>query len=1001
MRRTNNRGTILLMVVAILTVIALLGTAFLLIARADAKQSRQLGMKAQVDPLATGILRTVQERIRADLPYGSRGPYSDMPDGAATNWYRFVDAPERDVDTWLAQSYTSGYLLWNHYTSTQGLASDHIGNPIDPDQPYITHLTDLYLEGAAGMKPFEKAGYDDAAMTDLDRDGPHKYPDKHSTPPSWVGCRDAVVKPVGVTDALTGRPWYRAVRVMDTSALVNLQVAGDRTQLTSPISQANIELVSSLQSGSVEYYTPLNQSRCGAVSPPPLGTLMAKSGIKPLSPESPFRPFGVSDELFLRYYEQYVSSLKAGRIWDMWSNMSEINWGGDPTINASRDARRFHTVWSSSRDVRRNPQNDAGVSGNRRIQLAELAVTGTVGTAARQTLYNRLVAAAGATNDEATRMDVAHFVANSWAHMSPWSVASVPAFEFKPNGPAGAPEAFEVYGVVEQLVITEVYAYYLPKSSADPAAPDDSGYAVAIELFNPTNRSITTNNSYRLKFGANTWNFRNWTIGRGGRAVLWNVGGRFLQSSGTRKVSPTMADHGVNLPGNNAQVPGLMPDQWPFVVVREAARQDGTKVMIPIDSVSPAEIGFPATLPGPAEPVVFRDGMRDDHIGYNNDTAKGRQRATIPVYATLKGASDGVLVKQFGDYKEKVGFTEALFAGEGGSGSIAVGTNAAWPAAAGSGGNPAQWVDVYEGFGIGSYTWTQRGNGTWYTNDEWALPHAVPDSIGGLNDCFVVGPDDRGTDLPHGLLKYRKNPFRGHPDARGAVPAAPGPYPDLPWGVMWQEMVELLPVDPTRSGDIQYGKININTAPFEVIRRLPWPGQTVGWGDDNNPAEMNDGNQLVRSICAYRDQLFGFYRNTSDTNVRLKVNYADRAAATKVTGLRASSNKRCFLTPGEIMIPIAAWVDGYMSSFVGANINTNFHSLNYLVKFRTTYRNVANLLTVNSDTFVVYIRIQLDNPAIHAWDYLAVIDRSNCTTANDSPAVLLFSEVSSHGLLDR
>jgi hypothetical protein len=999
MRRTNNRGTILLMVVAILTVIALLGTAFLLIARADAKQSKQLGMKAQVDPMATGILRTVQERIRADLPIGSRGPYSDMADGAATNWYRFIDAPDRDVDTWLAQSYTSGYQLWNYYTCTRDPATNHLGNPIDPNQPYMTHLTDLYLEGTAGMAPFEKVGYNDSALTDLDRDGPSKYSDPGSN--TWQGCRDAVLKPVGINDALTGRPWYRAIRVMDTSALVNLQTAGDRTQLTNPISQANIDLLSALQINSVDYYSPLNQSRCGQAAPP-LGTLMSKSGIKLLSPESPYRPFGVSDELFLRYYEQYVSSAKAGRIWDMWAAMPETDPGGssdrtDKTANASRQARRFHTVWSASRDIRRNPQGDAGVSINRRIQLADLAVTGTVGTAVRQMLYNRLVAAAGATNDEATRMDIAHFVANSWAHMSPWNMASVPAFEFRPNSPAGAPEGFEVYGVVDQLVITEVYAYYLPKSSADATAPDDSGYAVAIELFNPTNKAITTNNSYRLKFGANTWNFPNWILNRGDRAVLWNVGGRFLQSDGvTRKVNPTMSDHGVNLPGNNAQVPGLMPDQWPFAVVREAARQDATKALIPIDSVSPADIDFPATLPGPTEPVVFRDGMRDDHIGNLNDqNTKGRQRATIPVYAKLSNPTTGAMIKRFNASKEWTsgrGVTSSVFAAEGGAAAIDNGPGPdtrVLPAAAGSGGNPAQWVDAYEGFGIGSYTWSQAWNGAWYMNNDWALPNAVPDSIGGLNDCFVAGPDDRGTDLPHGLLKYRRNPFRGHPDARGAVAAAPGPYPDLPWGVMWQEMVELLPVDPTRGGDIQYGKININTASYEVFQRLPWAQPS---GADT---------QLARNICAYRDQLIGFYRQSNEPDVRLKVDYADRATATKVTGLRTASNKRCFLTPGEVMIPIAAWVDGYQTSFVGGNAQTNFHGLNYLVKFRTTYRNVANLLTVNSDTFVVYIRIQLDNPAIHAWDYLALIDRSNCTTANDSPAVLLFSEVSSHGLLDR
>ena len=73
------------------------------------------------------------------------------------------------------------------------------------------------------------------------------------------------------------------------------------------------------------------------------------------------------------------------------------------------------------------------------------------------------------------------------------------------------------------------------------------------------------------------------------------------------------------------------------------------------------------------------------------------------------------------------------------------------------------------------------------------------------------------------------------------------------------------------------------------------------------------------------------------------------------------------------------------------------------------YRSIASSITVQSDTYAVFIMIGLGNeaedenglrlpdPDDWTWRttrrYFGVIDRSNCLTSEDRPATLMFSEV--------
>jgi hypothetical protein len=148
--------------------------------------------------------------------------------------------------------------------------------------------------------------------------------------------------------------------------------------------------------------------------------------------------------------------------------------------------------------------------------------------------------------------------------------------------------------------------------------------------------------------------------------------------------------------------------------------------------------------------------------------------------------------------------------------------------------------------------------------------------------------------------------------------------------------------------------------------------------------------------------------------------YTARVAATGITNLRSwpgaggtdvSSDSPGFLTPGELAIPLSDYMH-YMLGITnltlpGASENnlpaTTVNLPGYLEARDALYKAVANCVTVNSDTFAVYVLVQLydtsvtqptgaaggTNGYLSQTRYLAVFDRSNCRLATDKPAILL------------
>ena len=276
-------------------------------------------------------------------------------------------------------------------------------------------------------------------------------------------------------------------------------------------------------------------------------------------------------------------------------------------------------------------------------------------------------------------------------------------------------------------------------------------------------------------------------------------------------------------------------------------------------------------------------------------------------------------------------------------------------------GNPPGEPNVYQGFNI-----PQKG-----ANDVATLGELLDIYITGASREQLGGTTMAIVSFPEKLAAYyADNISRGRMELIGANGAfgatCVGNYPAVPQASILGEFFEVVPPDVNRGDELLgehsriYGKININTASADVLMRLPWPDEVNGikigdYGDTDPDDSLDRREAIVNGIIGYRQAISGFR------------------------------------TPGQI----AALLGSHTMANLMGPLALTPENANYLDVRDELYRSIANVITVNSDVYTVYIRVQLGNQSNprYKWNYLAVIDRSNCRTEDDTPAVLLFSQV--------
>jgi hypothetical protein len=861
------------MVVGLLTIIYMLGGTFLIVASMDRKQTRSIVRSGQGTTNARGLVVLVQNKLRDDLHLSdTRGVYGELSTGPEA-WLGYIDYPADDSrgDFWLSTPYYRGISQWRRLGDLPGAGG---GNDVS-----VSTTSEDYMD------------------VDLD------------------GARDAIRFDSGMVDP-DGDTIYAAVRVLDTSGFLNANVAWSDKSMTNPVTPVNLKLKP--LTGFSPYgheWKDLLSSRGGSHNTA-LSVYYQDAAWRILHPESPFVPFDVAEEAFLRNMDPdgLAHKTEAGR-------MAE-----ELAANGSRSLYRQLTTRSISRSLLRIP----GQMDSRRLALTDSALNDQN---TRQWLWQQLVAAG------ADRTEAAHVVANLWAYTSNADAATT-AFAFQPNS---NPAVTKVYGIAEQLVISEVFIY---SESETTDGADNDGYGIGIELMNPTWRTVNTAN-YKLAVGASVKNFSDLAGGApvvapGGKIVLYYFDGKIGPDDDDAELATFGFDQ---ITATKYEVQQLEDfSAGTSLRIYKEVQVAGVAEQVPIDAVTGSEIGYTVTN------KRTHDGLYDDQRGANarrddswdeyrpeNGKLGGRKRATVAVYKTDTSADED---------------DHALGDGNGLKDKDL---------------NPG----LHEGFAIHRPTSMRN--------------------LGELLRLYRTGPDATGVALPQQLKNFKEDPTRGLIDLHDRIGPAGGPYPTLPWAAVLMELVEILPTDTGMADDPRriYGRININTAQRDVLLQLPWQKYVYGVDGGNaykNPRVTVDEGMLVDYIIAYRD-------GTQTPDGRF--DFSNRATANGTGGLRAGlGGANGFLTEAEVAIPLhlyARTLKADINDFQRRHEYIDVHGVDRL------YHDISNLITVRSDTYAVLIQLQSGDAdsgrPVRVRRFLGLIDRSNVLDPDDMPDIVLFTEL--------
>ena len=863
MKPDRNRGTVLMMVVGLLTIIGMLGTTFLVITRLDARQSATIEAKSQIRPLAAGVGAGVGAALRDKLKMGSNGPYSSYEEAARKRWGEYSQSPSKGSADWL---------------SGDG------------------HPSSIVDEGTM---------LDDATRDAMNDPGAR-------TPVDWNddGKPDAYLFDTKVMNT-EGKKYWAEIRVVDASGRVCVNVAGSKLEAdlteTDMISPSNIELKDFL--GAVGWLGDgedpgLHLARCGqdvGAEEVKIQKFYEDMGSRLLKPASDsYRPFTVGDEVGLNGGGA-GGLVEAGRLHKILKKA-----GGEAYSN-----RGELTTYSVSRALMRYPTTDLKQkllvsTETSRSELWEQAYYGMKGV-------NWL-------NDAEQRLMAGHFVANLWAYQSSGTTDS--PWEFNVPG-----TSYTVYGLVQDLVITEAYARHIRASAVDA---DDWAWGYAIELMNPTKGPDPIDLSgYRVeKLGGSSVSLPSASIAaNGGKVVLYSFGagdGRTASSFFGGTFGPEWHNvSSVDFSGSGTQAIYLvkaLADGVPIdeILSTEVAGYSCPNKTSPVGSLEKdarrddtmtnrARYNIGAYKPGSSHALGSPNGVGDGDL---NATAKGA-KYSAPI---IRGGKDGT-----GGKLRSIGELGRIYL----QGPFRVGTAMrAFP-----------YVMTHGPSGIGSKNMFD----TSYTGAPGRLdycPIKVSDQHG-----WGVGGDD---------------------------------YPDIP--VAWEEWFRGLAGDG-EGDDLRrfYGLINVNTASLVALKLLPYP-ETItvaGASYDVDPAAV------AQEIIDYRD---------------MKGSYSTRASGASMTYLRdaAESKNKGFFAASEVAIPLARYAEKLM---VASRDDPRRKGTDFIDGRDAIYRAIANCITVQSDVFIVQIRILLDNPPEYTWQFVEIVDRSGCEKASDRPVVRLFTEV--------
>jgi len=1032
----RRRGSVLLLVVGLLTIIAMLGGTFLLVARMNQRTSRALCESAPPDAVAEGILqRLLAERAR-DLYF----------DAAGTVVYGAIQTPEDAIDypaEW-ALNPQGGTMRYDRALANIEPEPYPVGGGAALRWRHLSNLPGSSLRNAAGVSvPFSVAQIQEVEGATIENPANPEYneyvdTDGYAYERNFNGNttiepllgerleRDARLFDSGVFDR-RGNQYRVAVRLIDASGLVNFNTAGlpldadtpinpaDVSQGFRPMPAVSVSLLQRLYSAYLDSGLPhvnavtaataaannLHATRVGGAGPS-LDTYDRNYVVRPLNPQADPLPFDAGDALAMLWRSADGLSA-AGRVIAEIADAAEAAAGP-----AARDPAVLHramlTTWSASRVV--SPRFDTGtIAQEQKFDLNIPAANAqknvwlwVLSRAFYKTVpVNLPVLTQGADprfdGTVPERMDkerwllASQLAANLWDYVDADDDPTVlPVLDGNgsPIVKANTQPAV-VYGVERQLFITEI-AYH----AEDNAGTTDLYFA--IELFNPYDTMIR-GADYVLQVD----NFdlpltlldvppRNPAVPDSGHLVVISRTGilavglvqeaAFASMSSSVRLKKRVGTDQILLDEfacNWTQDPATLPIPLPVSPVGEALRRGGENPCI-------YPLPVTATLPtcNLKQPPSDVSPNPVNNLGYLNPD---------PLIA---GFSCPVFIRN--NRMVNVAELDRLFH---------VGPSREDPS------------DMYAtAFTVAIQNDFYAGR---LTNVSPVAPRNPPTTdisplvpVGGLwSECFMVGSpgfddiDNDGDGTPDDMLN---NPEEG----------------------------------------VVYGRINVNTATFDALRSLPG---LAGLGMNPNgtlkdPVADPDGpaarDAIAREIIAYRDRLDNdvIIPGADGTGGGRQYETLGRPQCIGLPLFAALRDEPGLAAGGEIALPIdrrgrtlvgnsySLPVDQlneygpmvpagmgrnlapypYLLGIAGAVVTNTDDGLQPmlgdLTKSSIYYAWLSNQITVRSDTYIAYIYVE--NPKRDPTDpnepvrfrrYVALIDRSRCWQATDQPRVLFFSQI--------
>jgi len=1018
----NRRGSVLLMAIGMLTILAILTSTFLIISNLDSEETEGLQVRAYADPILDGLLAKAVAQISFDRQAAAAGgPYAAMaPD--STGLVSFMDYPHA-----YTTAETADHCLSSTYVPGEGVSGP--GQLTNLTGPTNANVNVAAYKIDAGVKFAETAmstylnGYDTTGTyVDTDCDG----------------IPDAVLYDTGITSPLSdANTYYAAVRIEDLNSRMCINTAGgwdlSESLYDRPIGSGPemIDLRTFLDkrsgtSSTSALYPLLNagdttgsKGRVGDASPATGGTAANPApastkgyyrwcGANMLSPSKPptgtggYQPFGIGDEVFFLNACSYMDNMSqfGGRI-----NQIILPLCNATSTPLPDGIRRQLTTINCVSSVLRWPDALTNVT-------EPLAINSVQSAADCQLVYDRvklMLAATGMGKDENARARMAaHFAANLWAYNANGTGAAIgEPWKFKPSG-----QSFSVFGVRTNLVITQVFARHVKNTLFDPTDPtkDNSAWGYAIEVANPTS-SFIGSSAYELEVRP-----------EGGSPVTTQVFSGLFSGVNSSSVTPAKKvvyfyGAGPSANGTKDTFFGASTGGWLSATNNALDFRKGMPSIsvtlyykigserVPLDYVSVGANGCDLTYDTNVKETDIKGDYanktgpsalgvdtcihirRDDRLLITAPSLQRAARLNMAMYykdtsvtSTTLGLANGVTETQLNVrsyYGMPAGnqpafvkptFSPALYRPR----DTAVSTS---PAARDS-----------------------------LPTDDYFLP-----SLADLCNVYLAGPISDGTDRPFTteiLREDMSNAFKNRadigrlPSVKPIAPLAPADfidaaanakYPDIPPGYMLHEFFTRTTAQQARPNEKKriYGLPNVNTLPIPsqtgnlnyncAVWWLPWPQENsstnrLGLGQT---AKVYVRSEAVKSIRQYRD---------------LADDCTDRAAWTGITNLRNANGSKIagFLTPGEVGIPLAK----YMDTLLQAGSAVFEQDADYVRARNCLFGYISDCISTRSDVYACYITVQHGrNYSGKRWRYVAVIDRSNVMLPTDKAAVLLVSQL--------